>query len=202
MSRSTPSTCSLVCPEPQLLPVKSFMWLVECLPGLPPLCWSMIPTARPPQPLERPLHVVEATGTVRLWLQIQLPLQKQCCSQAPLQLLGACCTLRSAGWVSSCIRRSSEFKWFRHQLSANMDLSPGTPSALLCWGTALQGCTWGHCRVHRFFFPPARLSTLQLSKVMSHLPQIKKSGYSRAMVGFGFVSRAGPLVIHSVCCLC
>lgn len=74
-----------------MLPIKSFLWLVECLPGLTPSCWSTIPTTQAPQPLEKPLHMVEATGIVRLWLQIQLPLWKQCCSQGPLQLLGACC---------------------------------------------------------------------------------------------------------------
>lgn len=164
-----------MCPEPQVLPIKSFLWLVECLPGLPPSCWSMIPTARAPQPLDRPLHMVEATGTVRLWLQIQLPLQKQCCSQAPLQLPGACCPLRSAGWASSCVRRSSEFKWFRHQLSANMDLSPGTPSALLWWGAALQGggCTWGHCHVHSLFSQLKSVHTPALQSYVTPSPNQK-----------------------------
>lgn len=115
----------------------------------------MIPTAQAPQPLETPLHRVEATGTVRLWLQIQLPLQKQCCSQAPLQLLGTCCPLSSAGLASTCVRRSGEFKWFRCQLSVTWTSAQGQPSALLWWRAALQGggCSWGHCHEHSFFFP-------------------------------------------------
>lgn len=115
-------------------------------------CWSMILTAQALQPLERPLHTVEAIGTVRLWLQIQLPLRKQCCFQASLQLLGALCPLRSAGWASYCIRRSSEFKQFRHQLYASMDLSPRTAICPAVVGSCPMGW-WLQLGqpVHRFF---------------------------------------------------
>lgn len=140
-----------------------FLWLMECLPGLPPLCWSMIPTAQAPQLLERPLHMVEAAGTVRLQQQIQLPLQKQCCSQVPFQLLGACCPLRSAGWASACVRRSSEFKLFRHQLSVSKDLSPGT---------AICPAEVGSCSTRWWLQPPSSsLSTYQLSKVCHTFPR-------------------------------
>lgn len=152
-----------------MLPIKSFLWLVECLPGLTPLGWGMILTDQAPQPPEGPLHVVETTGTVTLLLQIQLPLWEQCCSQAPLQLLGACCPLGSVGWASSCIRRSSEFKWFRHQLSANMNLSPGT---------AISPAVVGHCPIRWWpqlgalpcaqFFPSSSLSSLQSSPKFCH----------------------------------
>lgn len=135
---------------------------MKSLPGLTPSCWSTIPTTQAPQPLEKPLHMVEATGIVRLWLQIQLPLWKQCCSQTPLQLLGACCPPSRLG-----------------------ELLPQS-----------GGCSWRHCHVHSFF----PVQVCPLSKVRSHLPQVKKLGYSRAVIGFGFVSRrTGPLEVCSMC---
>ena len=46
-----------------------------------------------------------ATDTAALVEEVMVP--------AHVQLLGACCLLRSAGWTSSCVRRSSELKQFR-----------------------------------------------------------------------------------------
>ena len=86
-----------------------------------------------------------------------------------------------------------------------MDLSPGTTSCPAVMGRS-HTRWWlqlgALCRAHSFC-PSPGLSTLQLSGHTSCLPQVKKSGYSRAMIGFGFVSRrTDPLKMCSLCCLC
>lgn len=83
-----------------------------------------------------------------------------------------------------------------------MDLSLGTTSFPAVMGSS-RTRWWLQLGAlcHASSFAPAWV--YPHSRCTSCLPRVKKSGYSWAMTGFGFVSRrTDPLEVCSLCCLC
>lgn len=150
---------------------------------------------------EGPLHMVEATVTLRLWLHIQPLLWKRWQSQHVFSYLEAA----ACSGLLDGLPPASEGRVNLNSLdssSADMYLSLGTTSFPAVMGSS---CTRWWLQLgtlcHASSFAPAQVCPH--SRYTSCLPQVKKSGYSWAMTGFGFVSRrTDPLEVCSLCCLC